>query len=337
MTDPGPRLATGLESIEEHAFVFRRSPQPLDEDVVHPAATAVHRDSNAGVSQGVGEGEAGELRALAVSYFQSAMFAGLQSSTRSVYRNIAEAFCREHGDKRAALLRREHIERLMASRSERPDSANGLLKVLRAMMKHAIKIGIRGDDPTAGIAPLQPKSKPGFHRWTEPQIAQFKAHYRIGSRARLALTLGLYTAQARQDVIAMGPQHIRDEVLNWVRKKTEHTTAMELAIPIHPDLREIIDATPSGHLTFLVTELGKPFTALGLETGFATSVIGQSCHTVHSTACVKQQHQDSPRRARRLHRTRAPIQRRHPTCGSSRLAQPPGRYRARIALNLRMR
>jgi integrase len=208
------------------------------------------------------------MRALAVSYFQSAMFAELQPSTRGVYRNIAEAFCREHGDKRAALLRREHIERLMALRSDRPDSANGLLKALRAMMRHAVKIGIRGDDPTAGIAPLQPKSKTGFHRWTEPEIAQFEAHYPIGSRARLALALGLYTAQARQDVIAMGPQHIRDEVLHLVRKKTEHTTAMELAIPVHPDLRAAIDATPSGHLTFLVTEFGKPFTAAGFGNWF---------------------------------------------------------------------
>lgn len=210
----------------------------------------------------------GSMRALTVSYFQSAMFAGLQSSTQGVYRNIAEAFCREHGDKRAALLRREHIERLMASRSERPDSANGLLKVLRVMMKHAVKIGMRGDDPTASITPLPPKSKTGFHRWTDSEIAQFAAHYPIGSRARLALALGIYTAQARQDVIAMGPQHIRDEVLHWVRKKTEHTTAIELAIPLHPDLRAIIDATPSHHLTFLVTEFGKPFTAAGFGNWF---------------------------------------------------------------------
>ena len=32
---------------------------------------------------------------------------------------------------------------------------------------------------------------------------------------------------------------------------------------MHPELREIIDATPSGHLTFLITELGRPFTAAG--------------------------------------------------------------------------
>jgi integrase len=66
----------------------------------------------------------------------------------------------------------------------------------------------------------------------------------------------------------MGPQHIRDEVLYWVRKKTAHTTATELAIPIHPDLRAIIDTTPSGHLTFLVTEFGKPFTEAGFGNWF---------------------------------------------------------------------
>jgi len=156
----------------------------------------------------------------------------------------------------------------MAARSQKPDSANGLVKVLRVLMKHAVKLGMRGDDPTTGITLLQPKSKTGFHRWTEPEIAQFEAHHPVGSTARLALALGLFSAQARQDVIAMGPQHIRDEVLHWVRKKTEHTTAIELAIPIHADLRAIINVTPSGHLTFLVTEFGKPFTAAGFGNWF---------------------------------------------------------------------
>ena len=59
--DTGLCLAAGLERIEEHTLVFQRSPQPLDEDVVHPAATAIHRDADASVLQRGGEGEAGEL------------------------------------------------------------------------------------------------------------------------------------------------------------------------------------------------------------------------------------------------------------------------------------
>lgn len=36
-----------------------------------------------------------------------------------------------------------------------------------------------------------------------------------------------------------------------------------MAIPILPELREALDATPSGHLTFLATTEGKPFSAAG--------------------------------------------------------------------------
>lgn len=66
----------------------------------------------------------------------------------------------------------------------------------------------------------------------------------------------------------MGPQHIKNEVLFWTRKKTESTAALDLEIPVHPELRRIIDATPSGHLTFLVTEFGKPFAVAGFGNWF---------------------------------------------------------------------
>jgi integrase len=156
----------------------------------------------------------------------------------------------------------------MAERAEKPDSANGLRKVLRATMKHGVEIGLRADDPTRDVKALRPKSKLGFHRWTEDEIAQFEARHPVGTKARLALALGLYTGQARQDVVRMGPQHVRDEVLEWVRAKTERTTGIELSIPIHPILRTIIDATPSGHLTFLITEFGKPFAVAGFGNWF---------------------------------------------------------------------
>ena len=45
-TDPSSFLAPGLEGFEQDAFVFPRSPQPLDEGVIHPAPTAVHRDAD---------------------------------------------------------------------------------------------------------------------------------------------------------------------------------------------------------------------------------------------------------------------------------------------------
>jgi integrase len=124
------------------------------------------------------------------------------------------------------------------------------------------------DDPTQGVKKIKPKKNGGFHRWTDAEIAQFEARHAIGTRARLAMALGIYIGQARQDVVRMGEQHITDEVLAWVRLKTEDKTGFELAIPVHPELRQIINATPSGHLTFLATEFGAPFTPAGFGSWF---------------------------------------------------------------------
>lgn len=216
------------------------------------------------------------LRALAIAYYESPAFKALdRDSTQGVYRNIIDKLCREtdkdgqpYGDKSAVTLKSHHIEKMMDERAAKPDSANGLRKVLREMMKVAKKLGWREDDPTQGVKKLKPKKKGGFHRWTDVEIATFEKQHPVGSRARLAMALGLYTGQARQDVVLMGEQHITEEVLDWVRKKTEDKTGLELAIPVHPELRRIIDATPSRHLTFLVTEFGAPFTAAGFGNWF---------------------------------------------------------------------
>src|SRR5262249_14686445 len=54
----------------------------------------------------------------------------------------------------------------------------------------------------------------------------------------------------------------------WVRMKTETSTGVEVYIEVTPELRQIIDATPSGHLTFLVTDAGASFTADGFGKWF---------------------------------------------------------------------
>lgn len=217
----------------------------------------------------------GSLHALAISYYSSPEYLAMKINSRAVRRNIIERFCREvdangqrNGDKRAVLLQREHIVRFMAARADKPESANGLRKALRALLQHAVAIKLRADDPTQGIRPIAAKSKRGFHSWEEHEIAQFEAKHPIGSKPRLALALGLCTGQARQDVVAMGPQHIREGILSWVRGKTAHTTGVELFIPVLPELRMILDATPSGHLTFLTTAFGKPFTPAGFGNWF---------------------------------------------------------------------
>lgn len=48
----------------------------------------------------------------------------------------------------------------------------------------------------------------------------------------------------------------------------ENRNPVDLNIPVHPDLRETIDATPSAHLTFLTTVYGRAFTPAGFGNKF---------------------------------------------------------------------
>ena len=205
----------------------------------------------------------GTIRALAVSYFSSLGFRSMKPSTQSVYRNAIERLCKDHGEKGATTLQREHIVKLMAARAERPESANLLRKVVRAMMQHAVEIGLRPDDPTRDVRAIRVKSD-GYHSWSEAEISQFEKCHEVGSRPRLALALLLYTGQRRSDVVTMGRQHIRDGAIHVRQVKT----GAALAIPVHPALGAIIEDTAADHLTFLTTQFGKPFTAAGFGNWF---------------------------------------------------------------------
>src|SRR5262249_28072825 len=102
-----------------------------------------------------------------------------------------------------------------------------------------------------------------YHSWTEDEIAQFETQHLVGSRARLALDLLLYTGQRRSDVVRMGRHHVRDGMLQVIQDKG----GVELQVPVLPALADTMAAT-ADHLTFLVTEFGRPFTAAGFGNWF---------------------------------------------------------------------
>jgi hypothetical protein len=138
------------------------------------------------------------IRALAIAYYDSAAFKGLKAITQGVYRNIIDRFCREtdkdgqpYGNKSAVTIKAHHVEKLMEARADKPDSANGLRKVLREMMKVAVKLEWRDNDPTLGVKKIKPKKKGGFHRWTDAEIAKFVERHPVGTKPCLAMGIGL--------------------------------------------------------------------------------------------------------------------------------------------------
>ena len=130
-------------------------------------------------------------------------------------------------------------------------------------MTLAIDIGMRRDNPAIGIRGFNKKTD-GIHTWTEEEVDQFEAFHAIGTKARLALTLLLYTTQRRSDAVRMGWQHVGKDGLAVGQQKTR----VRQVIPIHPVLQAVLAETPRDNMTFLVTAYGKPFTSNGFGNWF---------------------------------------------------------------------
>ena len=149
---------------------------------------------------------------------------------------------------------------MLAKKNAAPHATRNFLKALRGLMATAIPAGLRDDDPTLGIRNVKVRATGGFRTWTEEEIAQFEVAHPVGSRARLAFGLLLYTAQRRGDVVRMGRQDIQDGFIRVRRQKTGAITE----IPVLPELQEILSAQPVDNKTLLMTSGGQAVHGGGL-------------------------------------------------------------------------
>lgn len=211
----------------------------------------------------------GSLRSLCQAYYKSANFLAMLPRSQRVRRAILERFCsnKGDGDRLYRDLKTPHILKLRDELADRPEAANSLVKALRTLFSFAIEYGLAEANPARDVRNL--RSNPdGIHSWTIEEIQQFEERHPIGTKARLALALALYTGQRRSDIVLLGRQHVRDGSIILTQQKNRAKSPVRLEIPIVPQLRAIIAASPTGDLTYLVTEFNRPFTANGFGNRF---------------------------------------------------------------------
>jgi integrase len=213
------------------------------------------------------------------AYYASKTFKRLDEGTQAWRRRELDKICEKHADKPIGLMKPEHI-RALRDEKETPDASNQRLKALRALFNWAVEAHEAPRNPVVEVKRVPTPQTGGHKPWTPDIVRRFEDRHPIGTRARLAMALMLYTTGRREDATRFGPQHIRShgvivdgrEVavkrIVYTQAKNEHRNPVHLDIPMHPELEKIIDATPSGHLTFLVTSQGKPFTPAGFGNWF---------------------------------------------------------------------
>jgi integrase len=204
--------------------------------------------------------EPGSLRWLVTSYFGCPEFLGLHARTRAKRRGILDTICREHGTKPFARMETKHVRlQIRDPKAATPEAANGRVKALRQVFKWAVEVGYASTNPARDVPMLRPNNSEGFHTWTREEVKQFEERHPSGTKARLALALFLYTGVRISDAVRLGPQMERDGELCFTEEKNRANKPKDREVPILPALRAELDANPSGHLAYLVTEWGRPY------------------------------------------------------------------------------
>lgn len=220
------------------------------------------------------------LRALAVMYFESAEFKQLDAKSRSTRQQVLEscfadplraASPERMGDCPFKLLSTEKIRWLRDIKAHENllGAANNRLKYLSSMCGWAVENDHLKSNPCRDVRKIKYASS-GFHAWTIEEVQQYEARHPIGTKARLALALLLYTGCRRGDLVRLGRQHLKDGGLKFIPRKTSYKRKRFSEKPILPQLKAVIDASTLGQMTFLVTEYGKPFTDKGFGQWFRT-------------------------------------------------------------------
>lgn len=209
----------------------------------------------------------GSLRWLVEQYYQSAEFKRLVRG--HVRRAILDEICAEHGDKPYALMEPRHVRRIRDKKAEFPEAANARVKALRQVFRWAMDALDVSRNPAQDVPYIKTGSE-GFHTWTVDEVRQFMKRHPRGTMARKALAILLFTGVRRSDAVRLGPQMESPDgkMLRFTETKGRSRLAKIRELPILPELRAELDASPSGHLAYLVTKFGKPFTANGFGNWF---------------------------------------------------------------------
>ncbi len=198
----------------------------------------------------------GTLAWLIEQYLRSPKHLNLSDVRRASIRRELDWLRKEAGKYQIGSLAARHVEALMAKKTG-PTAANTVKKNLSMLFNFAVKHELAGQKHNPARHADRRKENPdGYHTWTEAEIAQFLTHHGQGTKARLAALLILNTGAARQDLVRLGWQNVKDGRISYQR----HKTGIGGTYEILSELAQELSVVPPGQMLFLTHWRGRPYT-----------------------------------------------------------------------------
>lgn len=196
---------------------------------------------------------------LVARYRESTAWTALALATRRQRENIFKHILATAGREPSSRIDRRAVVAGRDRRKTTPNAARHFVQTMRGLFEWALEAELVATDPTQGVTAPRPKTT-GFHVWTDDEREAYKARWPLGTRQRVWYAVLYCTGLRRGDAVQVGRQHVKGNRGKMRAEKTEGTTAEIAYFAVDAEMREALQAGPTGDLTFIVGAEGRPLT-----------------------------------------------------------------------------
>lgn len=198
---------------------------------------------------------AGTIGWLCVDYRGSADWKGKSAKTRTNQARYLDLIATEHGHRSIKGVRPVHVYTMRDAFAETPGKANNWLSVFGSLMRHAIRLGLRDDNPAEKV----PILKTGEHEPWPADLLRVCLE-EATPMTRLAIVTGLCTGQRIGDCVRMQYGWIERGIMSFTQQKVRRGgVTKDVSIPMHPFLLDELAKLPRRSVTLLYERTGAPF------------------------------------------------------------------------------
>lgn len=210
-----------------------------------------------------------KFRAQVQTYKASAAFKGLAPTTRKIWNRWLDRIEAHFGDLLTAAFDRPQIKprirKWLEEYADRPRSYDYAKQVLSRVLTHVVEQGDIATNPCEGIKSVYDVDRSEII-WTDDDITQLraKASAEVMFAVDLAAQCGLRTA----DIFRLAWSHVGEDAI--VIKTSKSRFKREAVIPIHDELRAVLDRIPRRSTIVLTNSEGRPWR--GFSSSFSTAM-----------------------------------------------------------------
>lgn len=270
-----------------YVYAWRGGPR-IHAELGSPGFVQAHKDA----IDGHRIPDASRFRAQVQAYRASSAYKGLSAVTRSKWGPWLDRIAAHFGDLGTAQFDRPKkirplIKKWLATYSDRPRSYDYGKQVLSRVLSYVVDEGEITANPCEGIASVYEADRSEII-WTDDDIERLRPVASL--EVMLAVELAAQSGLRKEDIFRLAWSHVGEDAI--VIKTSKSRFKREAIIPIHDELRAVLQRIPRVSTIVLTNSRGRPWR--GFDSSFRPSKIAAfgedhdlHFHDLRGTAATK--------------------------------------------------